>query len=956
MRQPRQEELDSIVEALMLVEDENFLRQEVLVPILSAKFGPSRVQDVHGPAEHGVDIVCSDVSRVPGRTELIGVVVKAGQVGVGEARETVGQARQALGGNYEIPGQSPARDRCRLVWVVAVGHWTDPAQGHWKEQEGQHDFRLVELLTIDEVAQLVCNSGDKSVQDKLLQKVGLWQPVGPPSVEPSDLPSILTLLAAYPQFAALRAVSFAVTHWSTNDTPKAMEALRGALQNRDVPFVAKRLLLGWLAEHPSIDSAVQSLVQEVLEDAVLARHFLAQMHDSPEWLKVMSPVFKQLAQEGPTGAQRTLGHTVARVCKNEHDLAVSFLRLLWPTQDQGVALGCIRIIEELSLWEEIEDLLEQAAEQWSPILSFMPFALMQALRRGQVGANFASKSLAKWTLSQMREAPVGGPHFRDSLRHAFGDVVEKQPDLVLPHGVEVVEANCEAGKQLGDELHGLKDTDLRVALQFRIDVRGSREEPALVVLTAFLQLAEAGIHVAELGAEIEKLLESEYTAARAIGIKVCRANPKEFVPQCVTALTDWRNLVSPLGDLSRLLLAEAYHLLGKKEQEEVSNVLISLASTTEGEGYEGVSRLRALKSIPEERRTEDVKAEIIRLLEENERLRDIDFAPEPEMHMGFQPAPVSDIAKQIPSMTVQQIIELLHEAEKSDTHDFDRYDITQKIKARANSDCEFALEIAAEFAVAPVLARRYAAELLWAIREAHAPEDRMEAVWRLGEIDDPGVHGIAADIIERSVPDLSGEWVDQARLLLHRWATDPEPEPGSEDSETELLQVGINSARGRVAEALLRVAGEHGLTPETSEVLRQLAEDGSPAVRACVLAKLGHLLPKYYDVSLDLFARATECEDDRVLQYAIWCARYVKPADYRQYVAPVIRRAVASSDEQAARTGGLLAAWWLIGAPKAHPELEETLIDTQQSAVLRGAEEVFSFNVYSQDEAIAQAS
>ena len=236
----------------------------------------------------------------------------------------------------------------------------------------------------------------------------------------------------------------------------------------DLPFFCKRIALRAVALQPSRDTALVQLVTDhILPKPELARHFLAQL-DSPEWFKVMGSVFEQLAQHGPTEVQRTLGHTVARICKNDHDLAVSFLRLLWPTQDHGVGLGCIRIIEELSLWEKIDDLLEQAAEQRSPILSFMPFALMQAFRRGQVRANFASRWLAKWTLSEIRDQAVAGPHFRDSLIHAFSDVVEQHPALVLPKAVELIEANCEAGDQLGDERYGLKDTDLRVHLQFRM--------------------------------------------------------------------------------------------------------------------------------------------------------------------------------------------------------------------------------------------------------------------------------------------------------------------------------------------------------------------------------------------------------------------------------------------------------------------------------------------------------
>ncbi len=940
---------------------EDFLRTQILLPALRHKYGSEKVHDWCGPYERGADVGCW-VEGPSGRKELVGIVITVGHITKPICQKILNQAEQALMSGHptsQVGGTDEAN--AGRAWAVVTDpweSWTEGARILWKDKcVPQSILRDVEAISPSHLSQLICaNDPGRSIRRKLLERAGLWEPISVQPVRPSELRSALSLIATQPRWAALRVSKLAITHWLKLNRSEATVAVRGALKSREVPFMARKLLAGWLAEHPSTDSAVQSLVQEVLEDAVLARHFLAQMHDSPEWLKVMSPVFEQLAQEGLVEVKRTLGHTVARVCKDERDLALGFLRLLWPTQDHGVGLGCIRIIEELNLWEEVEDLLEQAAKQRSPILSFMPFALMSAVRRGDVSSSLATKWLATWTLSQMGEGPVGAPHFKDSLKHAFGEVVEKDPASVLPYAAKLVEANCEAGDQLGDERYGLKDTDLRAHLQFRIDVRGSREEPALVVLTALLQLAEAGIHIAELGAEIEKLLESEYTAARVIGIKVCRANPKEFVPQCVTALTDGRNLVHPLGEVAGRLLSAAYHLLSKKKRKEVDDVLLRLKSETEREDYKGITRLYALKSIPEEHRTEEVKAEIIRLLEENERLRDIDFAPEPEMQVGFQPAPVSDIAKQIDSMTVEQVIELLHKAENSDPHGIDRYDVGHELRRRAEDNSEFALQLAGELASATSLASRYAAELLWGIREAHTWDHRMEVIWRLRKLDDSGVHGVAANIIEQAAPDLRGKWVHRARLLLYKWATDRSPAATGE-ADADLLMTGINSARGRVAEALLRIAGEHGLKRRSSDVLRALAGDKSPAVRACVLGKLGHLRRDHYSFSLDLFERATRGrKDDRVLQYTIWYARYIKSKDYQRYVEPVIRRAVQSDDKEVARVGGVLAAWGLIEPQQGSPELEGLLVDTRSAAVIGGAEEVFSVNVFSEDEEIARIS
>ncbi len=231
----------------------------------------------------------------------------------------------------------------------------------------------------------------------------------------------------------------------------------------------------------------------------------------------------------------------------------------------------------------------------------------------------------------------------------------------------------------------------------------------------------------------------------------------------------------------------------------------------------------------------------------------------------------------------------------------------------------------------------------------------MEVIWRLRKVDIPGVHGVAANIIEQAAPDLRGKWIRRARLLLYRWATDLDP-AATGGLNRDLLTTGINSARGRVAEALLRIAGEHGLTDRSSEVLRALAEDKSPAVRACVLAKLGHLRRDHYHFSLGLFKHATECEDDGVLQYTIWYARFIESKDYQRYVEPVIRRAVQSDEKEVARVGGFLAAWGLLQPQRVSPELGQLLVDTHSAAVLGGAEEVFSVNVYNKDKQVAEIS
>jgi len=747
---------------------EEFLRKQILLPVLRHKYGGKEVHDWCGVYERGADVGCW-VEGPSGRTELVGIVIKVGHITKPICQQILNQAEQALVSGHPT-GRVGGTDEASAerAWAVVTDpweSWTEGARTLWNDKcVPQSILRDVERIEPSQLAKTICdNDPAGDTREKLLEKVGLREPISIQPIRPSELRSAISLIATQPRWAALRVSKLAITHWSAVNRSEATAAVRGALNSREIPFMAKRLLAGWLAEHPLTDSAVQSLVQEVIKDTVLARHFLAQM-DGPDWLELAKPEFENIARDGPALVRRALALTVARLCGNKAQLALDFLRILWTNDERPVGWACVEIISQLGLWEkkDVEDLLWRPIEEQGAGLGFVPFALAKAARpeaaRGdKVTADFAVKWLATWTINEMREHPNGGPHFGDSLRHAFGDVVEQYPASVLPHAAELVEANCRAGEQLGDELYGLKDTDLRVHLQFRIGVRGSREEPAFVVLTALMQLAESKYCPMRVRDVVRQLLDSQYTAARAIAIHVCRANPKKFIPQCVSALTDRRNLVYPLGDVTRPLLGEAYHLLTKKQQDEVDDVLLRLKSETETEEYKGISQLFALRSIPPgEYRSEKVNARI-RLLEQNEHLRDLNLPTEPETQVYIAPAPDSQIAKQIHSMSVEQVIESLREAEKSEAHRFEMYDTSDAVKTRAERDRQFALELAAKLAATPSVPSRYAEGLLGAIRKAHVPEDHMEAVWRLRGLDDSGVHGIAADIIEKSAPDLSDE-------------------------------------------------------------------------------------------------------------------------------------------------------------------------------------------------------
>jgi hypothetical protein len=100
-------------------------------------------------------------------------------------------------------------------------------------------------------------------------------------------------------------------------------------------------------------------------------------------------------------------------------------------------------------------------------------------------------------------------------------------------------------------------------------------------------------------------------------------------------------------------------------------------------------------------------------------------------------------------------------------------------------------------------------------------------------------------------------------------------DPTDERLDEDLVQAGMNSSRGEVADSLIILANNRAETgnafPELlPPLLRQFARDGHPAVRAMVLHRLAFLQYKSA-LGWELFESAVECDDERIWPSAEQC-------------------------------------------------------------------------------------
>lgn len=153
---------------------------------------------------------------------------------------------------------------------------------------------------------------------------------------------------------------------------------------------------------------------------------------------------------------------------------------------------------------------------------------------------------------------------------------------------------------------------------------------------------------------------------------------------------------------------------------------------------------------------------------------------------------------------------------------------------------------------------------------------------------------------------------DASRLIfaavgfLNYWEKD------YESDSRDLIGIGINMTRGKVAEAIMIVATQwaetHRLFPELLvPTLRRFACDPHPAVRALILRRLPYFQSHAPELGWEIFYLAMEDDDERLWQVAEPCLYH---AYYNHFdeVSRVLERMVSTATGEALETWGRISA------------------------------------------------
>lgn len=202
---------------------------------------------------------------------------------------------------------------------------------------------------------------------------------------------------------------------------------------------------------------------------------------------------------------------------------------------------------------------------------------------------------------------------------------------------------------------------------------------------------------------------------------------------------------------------------------------------------------------------------------------------------------------------------------------------------------------------------------------------------------------------QASVGELPPDIID----LISWYATsDPDPSPGSETGFGDqgpggrigLLNAGINTDRGRAAEAIAKLLGTNpGSLDRWKPTLSSMVRDPSEAVRVCVAGAL--LATLAIDRDWTAVAAGVLLGGSQEVASSVYGERLIRLLAFTHpdVAIPLIEMLVASEDEAVAHVGARLACLASFSAPAAESMARDALSGNAGSRL--GAAEVYSANI-----------
>lgn len=228
--------------------------------------------------------------------------------------------------------------------------------------------------------------------------------------------------------------------------------------------------------------------------------------------------------------------------------------------------------------------------------------------------------------------------------------------------------------------------------------------------------------------------------------------------------------------------------------------------------------------------------------------------------------------------------------------------------------------------------------LLEVCRRCHKLPDRPSGRWICDAVEKAADRLLPNELLE-IVAWYATEDPDPERELWRTDAGDGQPYYGG-----DILTAGINSARGRAAEAIAAlIFRDADRTPNFLQVLERMVEDPSIGVRACVSSALTTVLNHDRNLAVELFKRLCDTEDVLLGTRGIENFLFYAARTHFGHLKPILERMVNSKDATVAAAGGRQACVASLDVEEARPLAEKCLSGTE--AQREGAAEVYSANL-----------
>lgn len=430
------------------------------------------------------------------------------------------------------------------------------------------------------------------------------------------------------------------------------------------------------------------------------------------------------------------------------------------------------------------------------------------------------------------------------------------------------------------------------------------------------------------------LCDSAEAALRYIAILALTQSPEHNPAEIGRLLTDTGMLTSRLSYEMGNLLYASFVYLDSSMQDAVGSAILNLGCDQDITEDTSIRRVRGqlLQAIPVHLRSPQAETQV-RDREKNFGI----FNRTPEIYSsgGFIKAPFS--YEILLGLTDVQILRVLRHYRRDSRSDLEVYSLiggTEEVKwqlreAASRSPVRFIHFLADYWSDIPQCfidgildgIATYLAYLFggfqfdpkhWQPVETPDPPqlaslildeiERHPACWR---------HNRAAAKALEACANVVEDDHDAARLLFAAIGFLSAPETVS-NGDRDLINKGINTKRGNVAEAVMILATrwtekQRPFPPLLKPTLRRYASDEHPAIRALILRRLPYLQYHDPDFGWALLALATADNDERLWKIAEPCLYHTY---FRQFdkVAPVLQRIVATADGEALETWGRISA------------------------------------------------